>query len=600
MAPQAEAAAYASSGSSESDRDESWDDYSADGDEQQQPATSLFEQKHFTSAQQALQHDRDQHGVDLPLLCATLDFFERIRLINWIRATHPEPASLRRLDRNAAFLQDDAFLKPVLEDDALLQLDFDELTFGAAAGEPTDLAPPVPSTSASAGAASTVAAAGSSPSSFAVDPTAADLIDALTAQLSDARAANDQLRKIVRERCGKEMGLESLLGGSGAGAEDEVDPAGASLDKGKGKAQEAEAEEGEAVHKNDAHYYESYQYNDIHEIMLKDRVRTLAYRSFILHPANAPRFQGKVVLDVGCGTGILSMFAAKAGARKVYAVDASNVAYKAMRNIKANGLEETISVIKGKVEEINLPEKVDVIISEWMGYCLLYECMLDSVLYARDKYLNPDGLMVPSQTSILLSGYAGQPWYDDRVNFWNDVYGFDMQVMKDKIEDEAMIEVVDDGEVVSNEVSIADIYTQTATIASLSFESPFTLSITRPPASAPNATTFRLHALLAHFDTYFTSAPRLADSSLRKQSVKEDEGEVFFTTGAWDTPTHWKQTMLVLAKPLEVTIGDSLQGNMTVVKDPENSRELNVSAVWSVVDATGEKKAVRVQAWKVR
>lgn len=81
--------------------------------------------------------------------------------------------------------------------------------------------------------------------------------------------------------------------------------------------------------------------------------------------------------------------------------------------------------------------------------------MLDSVLYARDKYLNPDGLMVPSQTSILLSGYAGQPWYDDRVDFWNDVYGFDMQVMKDKIEDEAMIEVVDDGEVVSNEVSIA-------------------------------------------------------------------------------------------------------------------------------------------------
>lgn len=72
MAPQAEAAAYASSGSSESDRDESWDDYSADGDEQQQPATSLFEQKHFPSAQQALQHDRDQHGVDLPLLCATL------------------------------------------------------------------------------------------------------------------------------------------------------------------------------------------------------------------------------------------------------------------------------------------------------------------------------------------------------------------------------------------------------------------------------------------------------------------------------------------------------------------------------------------------
>lgn len=100
--------------------------------------------------------------------------------------------------------------------------------------------------------------------------------------------------------------------------------------------------------------------------MLKDRVRTLAYRNFIVDPANRPRFEGKVVLDVGCGTGILSMFAAQAGARKVYAVDASNVAYKAVRNVKANGWEGTIEVIKGKVEEIKIPEKVDVIISEWM------------------------------------------------------------------------------------------------------------------------------------------------------------------------------------------------------------------------------------------
>lgn len=100
-----------------------------------------------------------------------------------------------------------------------------------------------------------------------------------------------------------------------------------------------------------------------------------------------------------------------------------------------------------------------------------------------------------------------------------------------------------------------DIYTQTATIASLSFSSPFSFSVTRAPASSPEATSFTLHALLAHFDTYFTSAPRVADSSLREKSVREPEGEVFFTTGAWDTPTHWKQTMLVLAQPLEVTIG---------------------------------------------
>ena len=56
----------------------------------------------------------------------------------------------------------------------------------------------------------------------------------------------------------------------------------------------------------------------------------------------------------------------------------------------ANGAS---SCLHGKIEEVTLPVKqVDIIVSEWMGYCLLYEAMLDSVLYARDRYLAPDGL----------------------------------------------------------------------------------------------------------------------------------------------------------------------------------------------------------------
>ena len=74
-------------------------------------------------------------------------------------------------------------------------------------------------------------------------------------------------------------------------------------------------------------------------------------------------------MDVGAGTGILSIFAAKAGAKHVYAVEYANIAYHAIKIIKDNGLEDKITVIKGKIEEIQLPvEKVDIIISEWMGY----------------------------------------------------------------------------------------------------------------------------------------------------------------------------------------------------------------------------------------
>jgi protein arginine N-methyltransferase 1 len=98
------------------------------------------------------------------------------------------------------------------------------------------------------------------------------------------------------------------------------------------------------------------------------------------------------VLDIGCGTGILSIFAARAGAKHVYGIEFADIADYAREIVKKNKLDNKITIIKSKVEEAVLPvEKVDIIISEWMGYFLIYESMLDTVLYARDKWLNKDG-----------------------------------------------------------------------------------------------------------------------------------------------------------------------------------------------------------------
>lgn len=83
------------------------------------------------------------------------------------------------------------------------------------------------------------------------------------------------------------------------------------------------------------------------------------------------------------------------------------------------------------MEEIELPvEKVDVIISEWMGYFLLYESMLDSVLYARDKWLVEGGIMLPNKARMYVAILDDEAYYKKKLNYWNNVYGISMKCMK--------------------------------------------------------------------------------------------------------------------------------------------------------------------------
>ena len=152
-------------------------------------------------------------------------------------------------------------------------------------------------------------------------------------------------------------------------------------------------------------YFDSYARTSIHKTMIQDSVRTKAYKNAIHH--NKHLFKDKVVLDVGCGTGILSLFAAKAGARRVIGVEKTDFALLARQVVLDNNFQEVVTILYGKVEEVELPhdvDKVDVIVSEWMGYCLFYESMLPSVLFARDKWLVKDGTIFPDIVRLYLLG----------------------------------------------------------------------------------------------------------------------------------------------------------------------------------------------------
>ena len=169
--------------------------------------------------------------------------------------------------------------------------------------------------------------------------------------------------------------------------------------------------------------------------MLADYVRTGTYQRAMY--ANSTDFAGKVVLDVGTGTGILAFFALQAGAARVYAVDASNSVHIARKLAEANGYADRLTVINGKIEEIQLPEQVDIIISEPIGFLLVHERMLESYVVARDRFLKPDGLMMPSTGSIVLCPFTDDAIYKeqtDKIAFWEtkDFYGVDLSAVMEQ------------------------------------------------------------------------------------------------------------------------------------------------------------------------
>ncbi len=105
-----------------------------------------------------------------------------------------------------------------------------------------------------------------------------------------------------------------------------------------------------------------------------------------------------------------------AGAKHVIGVDMSTIIEKAREIVAVNGMSDKITLLQGKMEEVTMPfPQVDIILSEWMGYFLLYESMLDTVLYARDKYLSPTGLIFPDKATIHMAAIEDGEYKDEKI-----------------------------------------------------------------------------------------------------------------------------------------------------------------------------------------
>jgi SAM-dependent methyltransferase len=312
----------------------------------------------------------------------------------------------------------------------------------------------------------------------------------------------------------------------------------------------------------DSGYFGSYAGFHIHEDMLKDRVRTEAYRDFI--EGNPELFKDKYVMDVGCGTGILSMFAIRAGAKHVIAIDNSGIIERAKEIAKENGFENKITFIRSKAEQIEelagVCDKVDIIISEWMGYCLLFESMLPSVLFVRDKFLKPQtGRVYPDISSLHLVGMSAPTYRTSRVDFWKkDVYGFTMESIARRVHLEPGVDHMQEYEVITDSHKFFEIDCNKVKPEQLDFEAPFTLKATKDTT---------MDAFVTYFDIGF---------------LKDASKPITFTTSPSAAETHWRQTVLILEQPLQLTAGTSITGRIQLKANRESFRDLDIHLTYRV------------------
>ncbi|XP_059454136.1 probable protein arginine N-methyltransferase 6 isoform X2 [Corylus avellana] len=312
----------------------------------------------------------------------------------------------------------------------------------------------------------------------------------------------------------------------------------------------------------DMAYFHSYAHVGIHEEMIK------------------------VVVDVGCGTGILSIFCAQAGAKRVYAVDASDIAVQANEVVKANNLSDIVIVLHGRVEDVEIDEEVDVIISEWMGYMLLYESMLGSVITARDRWLKQGGLILPSNATLYMAPITHSDRYSESIDFWRNVYGIDMSAMlplaKQCAFEEPCVETITGENVLTWPHVVKHVDCYTITINEL--ESVTTRYKFKSMMRAP------LHGFAFWFDVEFsgpcvsptinhTPSPLVENNSIdgsqRKKRANPNEALVL-STAPEDPPTHWQQTLIYFYDPIEVEQDQLIEGSVTLSQSKENARFMNI------------------------
>ncbi|XP_065808142.1 histone-arginine methyltransferase CARM1-like isoform X2 [Labrus bergylta] len=314
--------------------------------------------------------------------------------------------------------------------------------------------------------------------------------------------------------------------------------------------------------------YQGYQFHSCfsqQQSLLQDYPRIATYHRAILD--NETDFRDKVVLDVRCGSGILSFFAVQAGASRVYAVESTPLAKFTQILVQSNGLSERIRVLEGEVDEVICPEKVDLIISEPMGHMLLGDRLLDGFIRAR-KWLKPNGLMFPSCADIHLAPFTDEQLYFEhhaRAAFWQQrsFYGVNLSALHSPAVDEffrqPIVDAFDVHVLMARSVKHSINFSEVKEEDFHRVEIPFVFTALQSGL---------VHGLAFWFDVAYLGS----------------KSTVWLSTSPSEPLTRWSQVRCLLQTPLFVKLGQTLSGSALMIANSRQSYDITITAT---VDQSG-------------
>ena len=293
----------------------------------------------------------------------------------------------------------------------------------------------------------------------------------------------------------------------------------------------------------------SYSSVQNHRSMVFDDTRNNVYAR-ALEKVVTPE---SLVLDLGAGLGIHGFIAAKLGAKKVYMVDPSPVLQVAERIARANGYGEQIECIRKPIEQVTLPEKVDIIISVLTGNFLLTEDLLPLLFYARDRFLRKGGTLLPDGARMEVAAVSAPKYYEKHISCWGE---HPQKISYEPVRDYAVNSLYYD----SAESFSAEMLSESTDLTAFDF-------MTATDAACRNKIKVKInHGGLCHGWLGWFQA-RLGDEWMSTSPLVE--------------PSHWRQVFMPIGKPLQVRRGDSLEfdlhrpeaGEWTWTTETDNTRQ---------------------------